>query len=510
MTTTDAQAYVGISGRSEYFASFSDTPESINGGDYDDVIASYNHNDHVIAGLGRDYVRANDGDDVIFGDRYAVDEETNVNPSLAAAADAIWGEAGNDIIFAGGGNNFVNGGAGMDSIYGGGGNEHLAGGEGDDRVFGGAGNDTLYGGSASGAAQISFVDTYVGSVTTGFDGVNDQPLSTTRDGSNYGLIGVAESNTGSDYLDGGAGNDSIYGGDGADILLGGEGNDLLDGGDGSDSLDGGVGDDVYLLGADTADTITDIAGKDTISSTITRSLAGYGDIENLTLSGSGNISATGNALNNLLVGNSGKNVLDGGAGADKLMGGAGNDVYILGSDTTDTIVDTAGTDTISTTISRSLAGYAAIENLTLAGSGNINGTGNTLNNLLTGNSGNNLLAGGLGNDTLNGGAGADSYLFNTALNAATNVDTLVFSVAADTIQLENSIFTQLTSPGFISSANLAINASGSAQDGNDFIIYETDTGNLFYDADGNGAGGSVLFAKIGAGLGVTTGDFLIV
>ena len=65
--------------------------------------------------------------------------------------------------------------------------------------------------------------------------------------------------------------------------------------------------------------------------------------------------------------------------------------------------DTGGTDTITSTITRSLASYAAIENLTLLGSSAINGTGNGLNNIITGNSAANILDGGAGNDTLNGG-----------------------------------------------------------------------------------------------------------
>ena len=61
----------------------------------------------------------------------------------------------------------------------------------------------------------------------------------------------------------------------------------------------------------------------------------------------------------------------------------------------------------------------AVENLTLLGTGDINGTGNALNNIITGNAGSNVLNGAAGNDTLTGGAGNDAFVFNTALNAST-------------------------------------------------------------------------------------------
>ena len=53
------------------------------------------------------------------------------------------------------------------------------------------------------------------------------------------------------------------------------------------------------------------------------------NVENLTLTGTGAINGTGNALDNTLTGNAGNNVLDGGAGADTMSGGAGNDTYVV-------------------------------------------------------------------------------------------------------------------------------------------------------------------------------------
>jgi uncharacterized delta-60 repeat protein len=106
-------------------------------------------------------------------------------------------------------------------------------------------------------------------------------------------------------------------------------------------------------------------------------------------------------------GTSGNDTLYGGLGADTMTGLAGNDVYIVdnaGDAVTEAV--SAGTDLVRAWVSHSLA--ADVENLTLMGSANISGTGNTLNNLLTGNSAANQLTGGTGNDTLDGGSGVDT------------------------------------------------------------------------------------------------------
>jgi len=124
-----------------------------------------------------------------------------------------------------------------------------------------------------------------------------------------------------------------------DHLLGTAGADTLDGGAGADTMAGGRGNDTYSVDA-VGDVVTEAvnAGNDTVRSWISYTLGN--NLENLTLVGAANISATGNALNNVLTGNgaantlagdAGSDTLDGGAGSDNLTGGAGNDQIVVSS-----------------------------------------------------------------------------------------------------------------------------------------------------------------------------------
>ncbi len=106
---------------------------------------------------------------------------------------------------------------------------------------------------------------------------------------------------------------------------------------------------------------------------------------------------------------------------------------------------------------------------------------------LGGDIGNDKLYGGEGNDDLRGGGGRDVFVFNTALNAKTNVDVIRdFSTQYDKIQLDPTIFTRLTKAGDLNPSYFAANKAGRPVDSSDYIIYDTDHGKLYYDADGTG------------------------
>ncbi len=238
---------------------------------------------------------------------------------------------------------------------------------------------------------------------------------------------------GSDVLSGGAGNDQLFGLAGNDTLQGGDGNDLLDGGTGNDSMVGGTGNDTYVVNV-AGDAVTELAngGRDTVQSAITFTIGST--VENLTLTGTANLNGTGNALDNILIGNGGINVL---------TGGVGNDTYVVGAG--DRVVENlnGGTDTVQSSVTWTLG--SNVENLTLTGTANINGTGSSTNNVLIGNSGNNSLDGGSGNDTVDGGDGNDNLLGgsgadtllgglgNDSLNAGSGNDVLIGGDGTDTL-----------------------------------------------------------------------------
>src|SRR5262249_56962093 len=98
------------------------------------------------------------------------------------------------------------------------------------------------------------------------------------------------------------------------VLTGSTGDNFLNGGAGADTLQGGTGNDTYSVDS-VGDVVTETAdaGIDTVRSWISYILGD--NLENLTLVGSANTNATGNALNNALTDNAGDNSLNGRAGA---------------------------------------------------------------------------------------------------------------------------------------------------------------------------------------------------
>ncbi|MFZ4793455.1 MAG: beta strand repeat-containing protein, partial [Blastocatellia bacterium] len=182
---------------------------------------------------------------------------------------------------------------------------------------------------------------------------------------------------------------------------------------------------------------------------------------NLTLTGAGTVTLTGNAGNNVLVGNGGDNNLTGGGGNDNFTGGGGNDTFNADGGTA-TINDLSGNDVL-------VVGTGAIANATVtaaytAGAGTTNGgtanlttngfsvnlasvssgsgftitntgagttlTGSSWDDSITGGNGIDTLSGGAGNDTLNGGNGDDTLLGGSGdntLDGGDGTDTIIIA-----------------------------------------------------------------------------------
>lgn len=134
-----------------------------------------------------------------------------------------------------------------------------------------------------------------------------------------------------------------------------------------------------------------------------------------------------------------------------------------------------------------------------------------LNDVISGNGGNDKLYGGYGNDIVSGGLGRDVFIFKSSLSASKNFDTITdFNRTADTIYLDNAVFTSIRSTGVMNSALFKANAAGVATDPTDRIVYDTDSGVLFYDSNGSAAGGSVRFAVLQGKPVISSADFLII
>lgn len=198
---------------------------------------------------------------------------------------------------------------------------------------------------------------------------------------------------------------TLSAGESDDVLVGSFGNDTLDGGLGADTMIGGKGDDTFLIGSSDDIVIEkNNSGLDTVVSTVSLILSA--NVEHLVLAGDAAIDGTGNGLANVLTGNDGDNVLKGGGGADTMQGGQGADIYVVNG-VGDVVFENVdeGVDLVKSSVSYVLGDN--LENLSLAGTLSIDGTGNALNNVLQGNGASNILLGMVGDDWIAGGNGDD-------------------------------------------------------------------------------------------------------
>jgi Ca2+-binding RTX toxin-like protein len=399
-----------------------DGSNSLNGGLGNDTIVGGLGNDNIDGGLGADTMMGGLG-----GDTYYVDNPLDVvieeDDDLSEGWDEIFVEFTYSLVGlgrveylnlsrAGRANIDATGNDLKNALYGSDGNNVLDGRAGADFMMGLKGNDTYI---------VDDLGDYVSeSAGGGNDTVRSSASSFTLHDNVENLILIGTASIGS------TGNAL------ANSLIGNVGDNVLDGGAGNDTMVGGQGADTYVVDA-VGDVVTEGvgAGTDTVNAWLGWTLGA--NLEQLRLMGTASINGTGNGLNNALFGNAGKNVLDGAAGADTMSGGLGDDTYVV-DQSDDIVIETAsgGTDLVQSSAGSYQLG-AYLENLILTGNKSINGTGNTLVNVLTGNNANNVLDGGTGADTMAGAAGNDTYVVDNAADVVTELagrgsDTVLSSV----------------------------------------------------------------------------------
>jgi Ca2+-binding RTX toxin-like protein len=509
----------------------------LDGGNDGDILYGEAGNDTIIGGAGQDYLDGGSGTDTVVytgssggvtinlangttnggdadGPVQIVGRGTTIRHDILAGFENAVGSSFGDHLIGNAQANELSGSAGDDTLTGGGGA---------DRLNGGAGRDTADYSDARSGVRL----TLAGGKSGGDKYVSIENLA----GSGF--------------------NDRLTGNGAANVLTGQGGNDVIDGGRGDDTLLGdfdyqgdapprpGMGTGYATLGPDA--TNNSIATAFDISNNF--SLTSDPDIFDSTTTLHTTVNATGN-------GKGGYYRIDLAAGTvitidiDRIADPNVHDSWIRLLDSNGTIVaqnDDGGGDPGSTSNRDSSTVFVVQKTGTyyiLEGSWSETAPGDgwaeavpagstyELNvsvefppapaqpgvagsDRLNGGGGSDLLDGGLAADTLTGGAGEDTFRFSTALGNG-NVDWIQdFNVRNDTILLDNLIFESVGGDGALALGAFHRSAAGVAHDGDDRIVYDTDSGALFYDADGTGQSGAIQFARLSKNLNVSAADFIV-
>nr|WP_308937254.1 calcium-binding protein [Duganella sp. 1411] len=504
--------------------------DSITGGNGADSLAGGLGDDTIAAGAGKDTIDGGDGNDVvqIAGNfaSYKVTRPTATDTVLTGQNGVVLTVRNvESFVFTDGTKslddvqyNFAS--VGNDKLYGTVGNDTLDGGAGADTMHGGDGNDTY------------FIDNVGDVIDEGQNSGTDVALVALATAGTYTLGDNVENATVTAAaavvvnLIGNGLDNFLTGNAAANSLTGGDGNDTLDGGAGADKLIGGNGDDLYIVDS-AGDVVTEAQneGSDTVRTSLaTHTLAA--NVETLVYTGAGAFTATGNALDNVIIGGSAGNKIDGGAGndsitggngADSLVGGLGDDTLAAGAgkDTIDggdgiDVVHVAGdfasytvtrpnaTDTVLTGQNGVVLTVRNVESFVFAdGTKSIDDVQYNLvsvgNDKLYAGNGNDTLDGGIGADTMHGGGGNDTYridnvgdVIDEGQNSGTDV-ALVALATAGTYTLGDNV----ENATVIAAAAVAVNLIGNGLD--NFL-----TGNAAANSLAGGDGNDTLDGGAGA------------
>jgi hypothetical protein len=395
----------------------------------------------------------------------------------------------------------------IENAIGGSGNDHLTGNASANSLYGGAGADVMAG---LGGNDTYFVDNTADRIAEaageGFDAVYASVSYALTAGASAEWLSTA-SNAATDAI-------NLAGNEIGNYVIGNQGVNTLTGGGGGDLLYGLGGNDSYFVDSSTVVYETANAGFDSVFASGSYALSAGQEIEWLSAADNSATTALtliGNELANYVVGNQGANALFGGGGADLLYGLGGDDTYYVDAGDTVTEAANGGFDAAYASTSFTLNGGAQVEWLSAVDNNATTAldlTGNDLANYVVGNQGANVLNGGGGADVLIGYGGADIFAFTTALGAGNGDFISDFLSGTDKIALDDAVFAGIGGLGTLNAS--AFVTGTAAQDGNDRIVYNSATGELFFDADGTGAGAAMLFATLQGHPSLSASDFQVI
>jgi Ca2+-binding RTX toxin-like protein len=449
---------------------------------------------------------AHDGDDRVVYDSangqlwYDADGSASGGAQLIATLTGAPSLAATDItvISPAGPGTTINGTAGDDSLAGGSGNDTLNGLGGNDTLDGRGGADSMTGGAGD---DLYFVDdgadTVVELENGGIDEVRSSATSFTLPDwlNNLTLLTGAADGVGN------ALENILIGNGSANRLSGGDGSDTLNGGGGGDALTGGAGADAFVFdilqgGGPSIEDFASGVDKIRLDASVFTALGASGNFA----AGDARFWAGSAAhdADDRVIYDSGRLLYD----ADG--SGAGEAQFITWVNGTVVATDIA-VDHGSTPPPPS--GGSTINGTT--GNDTLVGTGG--NDSIYGNSGNDWIEGRNGNDTVSGGSGQDSYVFREF--GAANADIVTsFDSDWDMLRFDNAAFTTLGADGRFSAGDARFYAAAGASGGHDAddrLVYNTSSGQLYYDADGSGDGGAQLVATVQAAPAVGAGDIWV-
>ncbi|MEH2317886.1 calcium-binding protein, partial [Nostoc sp.] len=342
---------------------------------------------------------------------------------------------------------------------------------------------------------------------------------------------------------------------GTDTLVGTSGNNIIDGKAGNDTLTGNGGQDKFIIRpGDGNDIITDFAGvgkgSNPLEAVILKA-AVINNVDTLQFTGNGltaqnlqltqncnnlevtfeNVASTKVTLQNFLLEN-----LDN-LPATFLQSAIGNILFdgqtsiadsfdVINANSTQTSIFNKNTVTFLNDLNNNIAGFDNSNDVINGQGGNdiINGlSGNDLlrggsgDDILIGGEGNDTLVGGVGNNILVGGIGADRFLYNTDAAfdlTAVGVDTIrdFNCCQGDKIVLDKTTFSAITSgagTGFSNKSDFEV--TNSPETSTAKIVYDSVSGQLFYNENGDGAGfgSGGLFATLTGAPTLTASDFVL-